>query len=98
MEQNGNEVYCGNCLMERVEITALRADGSCPVCEPGIYKVRMDKYKATWNYFTTNPQGGGFGSNYCGPKYIALARAIQNIPLGSKYILVVNGKESLEVR
>lgn len=39
-----------------------------------MYTVRMDKYRATWNYFTTNPQGGGFGSNYCGPKYIALAK------------------------
>src|SRR5271166_2427000 len=38
-----------------------------------MFHVRLNKYRSTWNWFTTNPQGGGFGSNYCGPRYIALA-------------------------
>lgn len=58
-----------------------------------MYIVRMDKYRATWNYFTTNPQGGGFGSNYCGPKYIALAKAIYALQPGTQYRLLVNGKD-----
>ena len=57
-----------------------------------MFTVRLDKHRSTWNYFTTNPQGGGFGSNYCGPKYIALGRAISNIPIGAQYTLIVNGK------
>jgi hypothetical protein len=60
--------------------------------KPGEWTVRMDKYRATWNYFTTNPQGGGFGSNYCGPKYIAVAKAVAYIPLGAEYLLITNGK------
>jgi hypothetical protein len=56
------------------------------------WHVRLDKYRATWSYFTRNPQGGGFGSNYCGPQYIALARAIDNIPKGAEYSLTINGR------
>jgi len=55
--------------------------------------VRMDKYRATWNYFTTNPLGGGFGSNYCGPKYVALNRALSALPIGTRYRLLCNGKD-----
>ena len=62
------------------------------------WNVRMDKTRATWNYFTRNPHGGGFGSNYCGPKYIALAKAIQSIPVGATYELIVNGKQTTEIR
>lgn len=58
-----------------------------------MYTVRLDKHRATWNYFTTNPQGGGFGSNYCGPKYIALERATANIPVGAQYRIVCNGRD-----
>lgn len=56
------------------------------------WHVRLNKYRATWSYFTENPQGGGFGSNYCGPQYIALARAIDSIPTGAPYSLTVNGR------
>lgn len=56
--------------------------------EKGDWKISLDKYRATWNYFTTNPQGGGFGSNYCGPKRIALAKAIANIPAGSTVTII----------
>lgn len=31
--QNGNP-KCGTCLMERTDITELRDDGTCPVCNP----------------------------------------------------------------
>lgn len=58
----------------------------------GRYKVTLQKHRATWYYFTTNPQGGGFGSNNCGPQHIALARAIQNIPAGAEYELIINEK------
>ena len=58
-----------------------------------MFTVRMDKYRSTWNYFTTNPQGGGFGSNYCGPKYVALHYATSNIPIGAQYKLIVNDKD-----
>ncbi len=49
-----------------------------------MYKVSLRKYRATWHYFTTNPQGGGFGSNHCGAKRVAYDLAIRNIPLGSQ--------------
>ena len=62
------------------------------------WKVRMDKTRSTCNYFTRNPQGGGFGSNYCGPKYIALARARECIPSGAQYELTMNGKTTMEVK
>lgn len=56
------------------------------------WRVTMDKYRATWTYFTRNEVGGGCGSNYCGPQYIALARAVENIPSGTRYELVINGR------
>jgi hypothetical protein len=62
------------------------------------WKVRMDKQRSTWNWFTTNPQGGGFGSNHCGSKGAALASAIRNIPSGERYELITNGKSTIEVR
>lgn len=37
--QNGNP-KCGTCLMERVDITELRDDGTCPVCEPITVKAK----------------------------------------------------------
>jgi len=57
------------------------------------WRITMNKYRATWTYFTRNPHGGGFGSNYCGPQYIALARAIERIPAGAKYELIVNNED-----
>jgi len=55
-----------------------------------VYRVLLNKYRATWTYVTKNPQGGSFGSNHCGPRYVALAKARRGIPLGSKYELIVN--------
>ena len=57
-----------------------------------MFKVTLNKYRSTWQYFTQNDVGGGFGSNYCGPQYIALARAVENIKPGQQYELVINGK------
>jgi hypothetical protein len=57
------------------------------------WQVSLRKDRATWTYYTRNPLGGGFGSNYCGPQYIALIRATENIPEGQQYDLVVNGKQ-----
>ncbi len=53
-----------------------------------MYKVSLRKYRSTWNWFTENPQGGGFGSNYCGPKRIALHDAIRFIPAGERVEIV----------
>ena len=50
----------------------------------GPWIVTLRKYQSTWHYFTTNPSGGGFGSNYCGPKRIALHRAMRGIPRGEQ--------------
>ena len=55
--------------------------------------VNLNKHRATWTHTTHNPHGGSFGSNYCGPQYIALARATRNIPIGASYTLMVNGKD-----
>jgi hypothetical protein len=57
-----------------------------------MYAITLNKSGATWYYFTTNPQGGGFGSNNCGPQYIALARAKRGIPAGAEYTVKINGK------
>jgi len=57
------------------------------------FEVNMNLFRSTWHYCTTNPQGGSFGSNYCGPKYIALAKATYSMQPGTKYRLIVNGKD-----
>lgn len=44
------------------------------------WKMNMRKVGATWYYTTSNPQGGSFGSNYCGPKKFALSRALRAVP------------------
>lgn len=61
------------------------------------WKVRMDKYRSTWSYFTTNPQGGGFGSSHCGTKRVALHNATRFIPRGESYVLVCNGRMTQRV-
>jgi len=58
-----------------------------------MYKVRMDKHRATWNWFVTNPQGGGFGSNHCGTQRAALYNALRGVPVNAQYQFVVNGKD-----
>lgn len=52
-----------------------------------MWKITLEKHRATWYWFTKNPSGGGFGSNYCGPKHVALASAIRNIPEGASYTI-----------
>lgn len=47
------------------------------------WKVSLRKFRSTWYYFTTNPQGGGFGSNHCGSKRVAQSAAFRNIPAGA---------------
>ena len=58
------------------------------------YHVRLDKHASIWSYFTTNPQGGGSGSSHRGSKALALILATRNIPAGSTYVVVTNGKPS----
>ena len=53
------------------------------------WRIEIHKYRATWYWTTYNPSGGSFGSNLCGPKHVALARAAHNIPEGAEY--TVNG-------
>lgn len=58
-----------------------------------MFTVKMNKHRSTWTYFTTNPQGGGFGSNYCGTKAYALKRATLSLQPGTQYRLIVNDKD-----
>jgi hypothetical protein len=60
---------------------------------PGEHTVSLRKERATWYWFHTNPEGGGFGSNNCGPQSIALGAALRAIPHGTQYRLIVNGKD-----
>jgi len=46
------------------------------------YKVTLRKNGATWYYFTENPQGGGFGSNHCGTKGVAMGMALRGLDIG----------------
>ena len=55
--------------------------------------VTLRKERATWYWFVTNPQGGGFGSNHCGAQRVALAAALRPYPDGFAYRLVVNDKD-----
>ena len=47
------------------------------------WEIHLRKCKATWHYFTQNPQCGGGGSNVVAPKKIALARAMELVPKGT---------------
>lgn len=62
------------------------------------WKVSLRKFGSIWNYFTTNPQGGGFGSstNSGAPKRRALACALRSVPMGAR-VLVVTENEGREV-
>lgn len=51
------------------------------------WKITIEKHRATWYYCTKNPMGGSFGSNYCGPKHVALEKAMRNIPEGAEYFI-----------
>jgi hypothetical protein len=64
----------------------------------GRWKVRMTKYRSTWSWFTTNPQGGGFGSSHCGSKRVALHHATRAIPTGTAYTLMVNGRWTEQIK
>lgn len=48
-----------------------------------------------WSYFTENPQGGGSGMNADAgtPRRGAERRAIQWLPVGTEYRLIVNGRD-----
>jgi hypothetical protein len=46
------------------------------------WKAELWKDGATWSWFTTNPVGGGFGSNAVTSQSDAIARAITNVPRG----------------
>lgn len=58
-----------------------------------MFHITMLKSRSTWSYFTRNDVGGGFGSNYCGPQYIALMRARDSIKSGQSYRLTINGND-----
>ena len=62
------------------------------------WKVRLTSYKSTWYWFTTNPAGGGFGSNHSGSQRLAKVKALRGIPVGSLYELDLNGKITVEVK
>jgi hypothetical protein len=60
------------------------------------YVVRLNKIRSTWYWFCQFPEGGGFGSNHCGSKRVALSKALRGIPAGTVYELIVNDKSSTE--
>ena len=63
---------------------------------PARWTVSLRKYRTTWHYFTTNPSGGGFGSNYSGPKRIAQDKAISHIPAGDTVeVITYHGEEEI---
>lgn len=47
------------------------------------WRVSLRKYRSTWHWFTTNPQGGGFGSSHQGSKRVAHKAAFRCIPAGA---------------
>jgi hypothetical protein len=53
---------------------------------PG-WRITLDLYRSTWTWMTHNPQGGSFGSTYCGSKRVALAQALRGLPPGASYTL-----------
>ncbi len=55
--------------------------------------VTLNKHRATWYWFYTNTLGGGFGSNHCGAKAVALNRAISPLNAGDRYILLQGDKD-----
>jgi hypothetical protein len=59
------------------------------------YVVTLRKHRSTWHYYTENPQGGGFGSNHCGAKSVALGAALRSVPAGAAYQLMTYHGETL---
>jgi hypothetical protein len=62
----------------------------------GRYRVSIDRRTpgSYCGWFTTNPQGGGFGTNTSSPSLRrAEAQAIRNVPPGATYRLIVNGED-----
>ena len=57
-----------------------------------MFKVRLNKHYSTWYWYVENPQGGGFGSNYCGSKAVVMKSALRGLAAGAKYTLTVNDK------
>ena len=70
--------------------------------ETGLCVVSLRKEHATWYWFTTNPQGGGFGSHHAGSRKVALRAATMCMQDDQWYWLVVNdelqGKQSKRVQ
>jgi hypothetical protein len=55
-------------------------------------KVTLTKHRATWYWTALNDVGGSFGSNHCGAKKVALARAARGVQPGATFELVTNEK------
>lgn len=63
---------------------------------PKPYVARLSRTAKTgqWWYFTSGPQGGGFGTNMGSgvPMGSTIRAAIANIPAGAAYELVIHGR------
>ncbi len=55
-----------------------------------MWKIRLNKYGSQWYWFTTNPEGGGFGSHCSGSMRAVLVSAQRGMPPGTEYELMVN--------
>ena len=98
MIEDRRALWCPKCQKAFWRIWSNDGCNACGTTAERIYVVRMDKHRSTWCWFTTNPQGGGFGSTHCGTKKVALQTAIRNIPVGASYLLVTNGREQVLTR
>lgn len=51
--------------------------------------------RTQWSWFLQNPQSGGFGQNAGAgvSRARAIWQGIRVLPVGTRYVLVVNGKE-----
>jgi hypothetical protein len=60
---------------------------------PGEHVIALRKVRATWYWCHHNPQGGSFGSNYCGPQRIAIEVATRGLAAGQLYRLIVDERD-----
>lgn len=57
-----------------------------------VMRITMRKTRSTWCWTVHYSGGGSFGSNYCGPAWIALQNAMRSLQLLSTVELVINNR------
>ena len=59
----------------------------------GPFTVLLDKHASIWSYRTRNGVGGSSGSTHRGSLAMTQCIALRFMPIGTRYRLVVNGKD-----